>query len=256
MNTVLKDGIILVTRREILKNQYFGDRNDLFKYDLLIHLASSLPQIDRLTFIAMLTLDDSSTDGGLVDYPRGESDPDLYCYLRNCLENGWRDLYLLRGFFAANPKSFQYSPWCDKEEFRHEARGEYFAGIPEEYMRSALIFLDPDNGLEVKSSRPGNFEKYVRYSEVADFCARMGDDSVLVIYQHLPRIERPKIFEQLSDKLVEACSCLPPLFVTDGAIAFISILKDSERRQWLARSAGEYRDRNPKVAIYDSLATS
>lgn len=48
-------------------------------------MASSLHQIRRLTFVAMLTPDDASSDGGFVDYPMAEADGHLYLFLQNCL---------------------------------------------------------------------------------------------------------------------------------------------------------------------------
>jgi hypothetical protein len=46
-----------------VKNQYFGDRNDYFKYDLLIFLGENLSGIKRLSAIWMLTQNDKSPDG-------------------------------------------------------------------------------------------------------------------------------------------------------------------------------------------------
>jgi hypothetical protein len=43
-----------------VKNQYFGDRRDYFKYDVLERLATDLPQVERLTCLWILTRPDSS----------------------------------------------------------------------------------------------------------------------------------------------------------------------------------------------------
>jgi hypothetical protein len=49
-----------------MKNQYFGDRNDYFKFDLLAFLCDSLPGVQRLTVLWLLTQDDGSGDGRKV----------------------------------------------------------------------------------------------------------------------------------------------------------------------------------------------
>jgi hypothetical protein len=61
-----------------VKNQYFGDRNDYFKYDLLIFLAEELAGIDKLSIIWMLTDKDSSGHGEKTDYRRGVGNKALF----------------------------------------------------------------------------------------------------------------------------------------------------------------------------------
>ena len=46
-----------------MKNQYFGDTRDLFKYDLALHIIEGIWSIRALTFIPMLTPDDGSRRG-------------------------------------------------------------------------------------------------------------------------------------------------------------------------------------------------
>jgi len=43
-----------------MKNQYFGDRNDFFKYDLVLNLIEKIVNLKCFTFIPMLTEDDDS----------------------------------------------------------------------------------------------------------------------------------------------------------------------------------------------------
>ncbi|MCJ2670040.1 MAG: hypothetical protein LN416_05970, partial [Candidatus Thermoplasmatota archaeon] len=50
-----------------MKNQYFGDTRDLFKYDLVLELLLGT-ELRRFTFIPMLTRDEESSDGGKTDY--------------------------------------------------------------------------------------------------------------------------------------------------------------------------------------------
>lgn len=43
-----------------MKNQYFGDRRDYFKYDVLERLATELHEVQRLTCLWMLTPPDGT----------------------------------------------------------------------------------------------------------------------------------------------------------------------------------------------------
>ena len=65
-----------------MKNQYFGDRNDYFKYDLLISLAGQLAA-KKLSIIWMLTEDDDSQHGKKTKYARGAGNSGLYEFLRH-----------------------------------------------------------------------------------------------------------------------------------------------------------------------------
>jgi len=73
-----------------MKNQYFADQNDFFKYDLLLFLAEQLAGIERLSVIWMLTGDDNSQDGGKTHYQRGTGEVGLYHFLNNALAEGTR----------------------------------------------------------------------------------------------------------------------------------------------------------------------
>jgi len=45
-----------------MKNQYFGDKRDFFKYDLSIELCERIP-LKQFTFIPMLTENDGTKEG-------------------------------------------------------------------------------------------------------------------------------------------------------------------------------------------------
>jgi len=82
-----------------VKDQYFGDRNDYFKYDLAISFFEQLTDIKHFTFIPMLTANDGGGDGGLIDYRQGAGRPDLYQFLRDKLKKRPRQVLHLREYF-------------------------------------------------------------------------------------------------------------------------------------------------------------
>ena len=52
-----------------MKNQYFGDRRDYFKYDVLERLAADLSQVQWLTCLWMLTAPDGSARVEFRSFP-------------------------------------------------------------------------------------------------------------------------------------------------------------------------------------------
>ena len=78
-----------------MKNQYFGDRRDLIKYNLLADLAGCLPE-SRVVFIPMLTPNDDSGEGRLTGYRRDERRGRLVDALRDAVASGTRNIQILR----------------------------------------------------------------------------------------------------------------------------------------------------------------
>jgi len=175
---------------------------------------------------------------------------ELHRFLQNCVRRSWRDIYLLRGYFCAHDYPFHYSPYADQVEFQHEEREEYFEQIPEELCRSAVILVDPDNGLVVPSARRGNLHKFVKYEEVRNLLTRMDDSSVLSVYQHLPRIKRGLYFNQVHRELESVCGSASPVSITDNRVAFILLAKTKERAGRVRDLLQRYARRRPKLEIY------
>lgn len=168
-----------------MKNQYFGDRRDFFKYELILDLHAAFPG-SSLVILPMLTPDDGSREGRLTGYAPGKRRQQVYDFLRGCLANGRRDIRQLRSLFGALGVS--YLPFRDSVHFEHHSRDEYFRALPTEHLDSSIVFLDPDIGLETGSkgymTRKG-FDKYLLYSDLHLLRPRMTASSLLVLYQHL-----------------------------------------------------------------------
>src|ERR1700679_1621877 len=74
-----------------MKNQYFGDARDLFKYDLLLELVA-IQGGRQLVFIPMLTPNDGTAEGNLTGYKCTTQRPLLYQHLRRALDSGRRKI--------------------------------------------------------------------------------------------------------------------------------------------------------------------
>jgi serine/threonine protein kinase len=64
----------------------FGDRRDLFEYDLLLDVLAALAGLERVRFIPMLTPDDDSREGQSIALSAGGRRPALAAFLSRCRE--------------------------------------------------------------------------------------------------------------------------------------------------------------------------
>jgi len=221
-----------------MKNQYFADKRDYFKYDLLLYLVEHVPSFQRLTSIPMLTPDEGGGDGGKTGYQQGQADGRVFAFLKDCLARETRDILLLRDFFAQC--NVDYVPYKDDDPFTHERRREYFAGIPDVALRQSLVFLDPDNGLEVSSMSARTGHKYVTYSEVRELLSRMGPGSGLVIFQMHHRKPAQEFFGEICQRLCRDAGAESPVCVSDGQLAFFLAANEETAKIQLRDSSCDY----------------
>ncbi len=220
-----------------MKHQYFGDTRDLFKYDLLTILVSQIPKLTRILSIPMLTPDDGSSDGR-----------------RTCFRDshaGYRNT-TLREFLSAQQTSRNIARIADyfgemricmdifDQPFTAEDRSTYFSSVVRfcTGRPGSLIFLDPDTGLEVK--RPG--EKHLLFSELQAVCRAADPPSVLMMYQHLPRVRREDYVVFRLSQLRNCCR-RTPLALADRQVIFFLLPAaeiEGQVHSALHRYAGEY----------------
>src|SRR5665811_1656612 len=82
-----------------------------------------------------------------------------------------------------------------------DRRKQYFDSIHSSILNQSVILIDPDNGLEVKSMRSGTGHKYLKYKELGTIYTRMDSNSIVIVYQHLPRVKREYFFAQVGEKI-------------------------------------------------------
>ena len=203
-----------------MKNQYFGDINDYRKYGLLRAIIDATEM--RVFVEWMLTPDDGSRDGKFVDYLHDRStwrsfDPPLFDVLKEAMHSDMtRHVHLIEKSNIIARTTFESSTVPDGAIERRP----WFEGLLENAANSDLVFLDPDNGLEVKSRPYGrkNSSKYVYWKEIKSLWQR---GKSLLIYQHFIREKRPVFIQRMlkdlqdnaPDSLVEAFSTSNVLFL-------------------------------------------
>jgi hypothetical protein len=182
-----------------MKNQYVGDINDYRKYALLRHLSDS--SRFRLGVCWMLTADDNRTDGGKVEYLSSPGkwrrfDPELFDILRDCVAARRRHVEAIEQS-GCLPGAVYHSTLVTDDR---NLRISYFEEAKQRLSPAALVFFDPDNGLEVRSCRLGNrnSSKYLYWHELDSFY-RSGK-SVLV-FQHFIREKRTIFVKRLMEEL-------------------------------------------------------
>jgi|SRR6185436_698686 len=175
-----------------MKDQYFGDFGDYQKISLLQILKN---QGLNITTYWMKTADDGSTDGKHITYLNKpllwrSYEPEIFDFLNEKITQNKRLL-----------SHIETSRYCKGIEFLNnnielpEDRDEVFKKLL--INRSNLIFFDPDNGIEVKSTTSKNSHKYVLWKEITS--VYQSKKSIL-IYQHFSRSNRDKF---IREKLAE-----------------------------------------------------
>lgn len=185
-----------------MKDQYFGDVGDYRKFSILRTFAKEGLEV---LVCWMYTLPDGRSDGRFVEYlskPEWRSyEPDIFDFLHNAvLKDKVRQLSLIEKSGLLTGVSFF------SEILREKAtnRQVFFEALYKEAKNADLVFLDPDNGIEVASVKAGkkNSERYVYWEEMKEL---FGVGKSLLVYQHFGRQERnafiQKTAQQVKDKL-------------------------------------------------------
>ncbi|MDP1985087.1 MAG: nucleotidyltransferase family protein [Sulfuritalea sp.] len=222
-----------------MKNQYFGDKRDLFKFDLMLDLMES-GGFERLTYVPMLTASNSgSREGNLVPKDAKGHRLALFEFLDAARSNGngirnWHRYFDRLG-------SYNFDSYRDRsEDFSHATRETYFAGIDVEMLRRACILIDPDIGVErglpAYMNRYGR-EKYLFLDELEAILDR-ADGSLIIVYQHLQKDARKRLtdigihLEKFAERL--GLSAVP--FVREGDLAFYAVTREDNLRSLAART--------------------
>jgi hypothetical protein len=186
-----------------MKNQYFGDLNDYRKYGLL-RVILRCPGL-RLLVVWMLTPDDESTDGKRVSYLKVPSkwahhDPVLFRWLKELLESEQpRRVRMIESSDILDNAGYFGSIVPDASV----ERSKWFNALSDIARSYDLVFLDPDNGLEVKSRPYGekSSSKFLYWREVESLWS---SGHSLLIYQHFTREKRRTFIQRILESLKAA----------------------------------------------------
>lgn len=225
-----------------MKNQYFGDVADLFKYDLIYRIVKGIPY-ERFTFVTMLTERDRSNEGNQLDYSKGAGykNTELLRHLDYCVRHDRRNVCEIESYFE--DRDIGITLYGREETFSVRTREEYFRRIDPQLLTDTLVFVDPDIGFQIQKSR----EKHILYSEVTSLVDRMSNETILMVFQHFsPRMPHELTINKVLNNLLETIEHVP-IWICDSKIAFFFLTKDSAVEQSLARVIKEYLYEYPKL---------
>ncbi len=206
-----------------MKDQYVGDINDFAKYQLLRLFGHRFREV----IVAwMLTPEDERSDGGRVRYLTDVSwraeDPELFDVLAELTENGTRSIATIEKSGALVGCRF-----ASERIDGRAGRSSYFDRIVSLAGPDALVFFDPDNGLEVPSvpkHRKGA-ERYLYWDELARVCQT---GASVLIYQHFPRVDRRKYVNAMLKRLTSELKGDFSVFaVHSSQVAFLFAIRKS-----------------------------
>ncbi len=235
-----------------MKNQYFGDNRDLFKYDLILRVVKEIDSINHFMFIPMLTPDVPNNKSTKRDGEKrnrrnakaGTKNPGLVNFLDEFKDKSKRDIKHLKNFFEK--QDIEVTIYCGKNKhFSHEYREEYFKGIESELLSKSLIFVDPDNGLEIGRTR----EKHIRYKEVKKLYENMDEESALMIYQQFPHEDHRTYLDRRSVELKEKVAENLPIYISDNEITFFFLTRGETIRKQLAGIIRNYKEKYDELYV-------
>ncbi len=181
-----------------MKDQYFGDVGDFGKYGIIRYLINTIPEV-HIGVNWFLTENDIRSDGKHIDYltksmELRECDSILYDFLRECVMNDLRSVSQIEDSTLLGDTLFysdllDYSKAKGQLQKRIDFRANWFANSINRLIGSHIIYVDPDNGLEVKSQSlyGPNGVKYISYDEIKMYYE---SGFSLIVYNHRDR--RPR----------------------------------------------------------------
>lgn len=173
-----------------MKDQYFGNRADHFKFSLALHLLDQTPSLERLTYLPMLTPNDDKYHGERESRLRHPGYEHLHDFLekhhgRPRQDRSLRALaeFMEDAFCAYSPHGDGVEAVAGDRYFTHERRTDYFMAAEASHLRRAVVLVDPDTGLALSDSTYRS-SAHVHCREIRQLLDRLDDLSVLLVFQY------------------------------------------------------------------------
>lgn len=226
-----------------MKNQYFGDINDYWKYGLLRDLAATGLSVGVCW---LLTPDDDGGHGEQRAYVRKperweSADPPLFDLLRRVNAPDARRDVRLADEHAFIPRARYFHDLLTRER-----RADYFKKGLEALQPCDAVFFDPDNGVEIATVGRGRHEsvKYVFWDELA---SAYGKGHSLVVYQHIRQVSRSARTMAIAARLKKDLQAPRIDIVGPSRVAFI-VVHHPAHTAALSQAIAARRNRWPDVS--------
>jgi hypothetical protein len=174
----------------------------------------------------MLTEPRGGNEGNRRPINNGDKSQKLYDFIASCKEkslNHWERWLIpyVSCYYTIRP--------TDEVFFHNVSRAEYWQKFTALInIRKALIFLDPDTGLQTGKpsyrKRMGP-EKYILNDELHDIFRKLDPESLLMIYQHLPNNKHNHISATMNklEQVHSVCSNALTCAYREDDLAFVFV---------------------------------
>jgi hypothetical protein len=226
-----------------VKLQYLGDSRDAFKWDLLHWLCTrASPPFSELLFVPLLTPDDAVPSDGRTSHARFPARPEIASFVAK-LQKDVAGLGAVRELGNVEPDSaFAVSIHAPTRFVPEGAkRTDYWRELVPAAHPNCLVFLDPDNGFEIKTSKA---EKWVRDAEVKWLLDGLPETSAVAVYQQWPHRDWDVVFGALRQRFASASYAAA---VFEPFLAFILLAQAPECGKRLEHAAEQYALANRRV---------
>jgi hypothetical protein len=237
-----------------MNHRYFGDTRDLFKFDLVRHIMKSLPELEGFTFVPMLTETNDTGNRKSAGYKdldtayrsgkAGSQNRELKDHLQR-LQEVTNDVEYLDGIGTYFTKEKIRIDISGRQKFTSRNHDAYFRSIFDAFPKNSLIFLDPDTGISDNKAD----QKHVLLLDIKKIRDRMDMGSVLMIYQHFPRVNHEEYVRRLCMQLEERTGS-GPVIITDNEIVFFLLAKNQKLKDRLRNTLECYADTYPALSTY------
>lgn len=228
-----------------MKLQYLGDARDTFKWDLLHWLCTnSSPPFTKLVFVPMLTPDDPDSTEGQTPSHWFACRSFISEFVRS-LKSEPRSLARIAALGSADqkPSPFDVSIFAQSKHIGlGYQRSTYWEDFKPELLHDAVVFFDPDNGLETKTQ---DGTKWIRHFELQCFLSRLPTSSVAVVYQHRPRRTWNDLFADLKQRLGYAHTAIA---AHEGNLAFLTLTNNADAATRVLGAVESYASEHPVVS--------
>lgn len=233
-----------------MRLEFLGDARDAFKWDCLHWLVSRTPCIERLVFVPMWCADEGKGEGRTN--PRIYSArPGIDQFVASLREKprSFERVKQLGRIDGLEPIDIEvYHP--DRLFGAGWTRAEYWRDLSRHPRDNALVFLDPDTGMESRSQAG---QRHVRYGEVLALSEGMGGHGAVAVYQHRPQGQGWQVLlARISDGLPAQMRMTA---IHDGVAALVAfgsatVLSD------MAEAAQSYVGSNTKAAVWATTSAA
>ena len=209
-----------------MKNQWFGDINDYYKYGLLRLITKNTSL--KVGICWMLTKNDGrNPDTKYLSQPENwrRYDSNLYDFLRHLVINcDKHDIIQIENNEILPACQFHSVTLIDDKE----ARQQYFSNFKHLVQACDLLFFDADNGMEVKSKPYGreHSSKYLYWYEAKELYD-LGYS--LLIFQYHRRVKYEDFIKSLSNEFAANIGVKPQYFYRTKHVTLLLIAQSKHR---------------------------